>query len=82
MESLFEQLAALLGLGGGGAGGYAVWQTRANSKRIDQTRDELSGYKTHVAENYAKSEDVKSLGDRLEKHLTRIEDKLDRKVDK
>lgn len=34
-----------------------------------KTRHELSDHKTHVAENYATKDDVKDLGDRMERQM-------------
>ncbi len=42
----------------------------------------FADYKVHVAETYAGKSMVEKLGDRIEAHLTRIEDKLDKKADK
>tara|TARA_R110002033_G_scaffold12384_2_gene37593 strand:+ start:4791 stop:5057 length:267 start_codon:yes stop_codon:yes gene_type:complete len=35
----------------------------------NKTRAELSNHKTHVAENYATKNDVKDLGDRMERQM-------------
>lgn len=82
MDDVVAQLAQYLGIGGGGGGLGALLMAWKTKEEVTQTREDLANYKTHVAENYARSEDVKNLGDRLEKHLTRIEDKLDKKADK
>jgi hypothetical protein len=80
---MMESLLDLLGLGGagtvGGVGGFALWKLSA---KVDALTDSLSAYKVHVAETYATNNDVRDVGDRIEKHLQRIEDKLDKKVDK
>jgi len=34
-----------------------------------KTRNELSNHKTHVAETYATKDDVKDLGDRMERQM-------------
>ena len=34
-----------------------------------KARNELSDHKTHVAENYATKDDVKDLGDRMERQM-------------
>ena len=36
----------------------------------NKNRNELSDHKTHVAENYATKEDVKDLGDRMERQMS------------
>jgi hypothetical protein len=35
-----------------------------------KARNELSDHKTHVAENYATKDDVKELGDRMERQMS------------
>lgn len=35
-----------------------------------KARTELSNHKTHVAENYATKDDVKELGDRMERQMS------------
>ena len=46
---------------------------------IDKKVDD---HKLHVAENYITKIDFKDLFDKISNQLTRIEDKLDKKVDK
>ncbi|MGI2107855.1 hypothetical protein ACRN9C_00395 [Shewanella frigidimarina] len=36
---------------------------------VHKTSNELSNHKTHVAENYATKNDVKDLGDRMERQM-------------
>jgi hypothetical protein len=41
-----------------------------------KTRNELNDHKTHVAETYATKNDVKELGDRMERQFTKSFDNL------
>lgn len=43
----------------------------------NKTRDDLAAFQTEAERRYAKVEDVQVLGRRVERHLERIEDKLD-----
>lgn len=63
MDDLITQLLQALGIGGGGAGGYAFWQNMKLKEQIDSQKEELQKHKVHVAENYVTHkvlEDLKS----------------------
>ena len=47
-----------------------------------KARHEISTHKTHVAENYATKDDVKDLGDRMERQMIQGFDNLEKLLSK
>ncbi len=68
---------------------WMIWKVRADNdraiddlslnleRRCDQLREALYGFKLEAAKTYASQKGMRSLENRLVKHLLRIESKLD-----
>ena len=78
IEAILHDILNYSGLGGAGAGGFAIWQSKANRKDIDDMRKETLAFMLAVSKEYASKDDISE----IKTLLIRIEDKLDNKVDK
>jgi hypothetical protein len=88
MESIYPWLPTLIAVIGSVAGVIGFF-LRNIVKEVNDNHNELSAYKTEVAEKYATRDSVNYVSDsiqsmmiRIDQKLMRIEDKLDEKADK
>jgi len=86
VELDFWQIAnSVLGVVGVGAVTLVkmLWKrSDDNAKSIQEAKDALVAFKVEAAEKYVRYEVLGKLRDEIIGHLQRIEDRMDRKVDK
>lgn len=86
---MWENLLQIAIFIGGGLFGLVGWVMKRVFTQIDAAHTaireldkKVDDHKLHVSESYTTKRDIKDMQESLIMHLRRIEDKLDRKVDK
>jgi hypothetical protein len=79
----------IINLGGAAALGVMGWFARQLWDSVKELKDDLSGIRLHMSENYVKKSEVEGFRadmdkrfDRIEMLLDKLYEKLDNKVDK
>lgn len=62
--------------------GIVIFIAKHIHGKVDEVSKELSAFKTHVAANHPKHEDISSKFDKVDANINRLADKVDEKFDK
>lgn len=86
---MFDIIVTIVGAALTGIFGLIGWvitlifsRLNLHAEKHDDLVEDFNNHKVHVAQNFATKPDVRDMKEELVSFLTRIEDKLDKKVDK